>query len=290
MAAALGLVAPAYAEAQKPPADHAKPSGDAQRPPSDPPYPHGSYVGECGLCHASAKWSPAVLSPKFDHAKFGFRLDGAHNQASCRGCHLSLDFSKAKPKKDCDACHSDVHLGEFGQDCARCHTPRSFIDDANWRRGHQRTRFPLTGAHLAADCEACHKPVAQGHLRYVNLPTQCVDCHLKDYQSAKNPDHVAAGLSQDCAQCHNTIAFVPGRAGFHDAQFFPIYSGRHKGVWDTCADCHTNLTDFSTFSCLGGGCHAHSSQTETNNQHVSVPGYSYNSQACYTCHPQGRVN
>jgi hypothetical protein len=53
-----------------------------------------------------------------------------------------------------------------------------------------------------------------------------------------------------------------------------------------CADCHTVPTNYSAFSCIN--CHAHSPQSIVDAQHTEVSGYSYNSAACYRCHPQGR--
>jgi hypothetical protein len=51
-----------------------------------------------------------------------------------------------------------------------------------------------------------------------------------------------------------------------------------------CTDCHTS-SNFREFTCTD--CHAHQ-RTRMDNEHDGVAGYSYNSQACYSCHPQGR--
>ncbi len=261
-------------------------AGALAEAPAQPPNPHGSYVEECSLCHRAEAWSPVRISPKFNHAKFGFPLDAAHAQTACRACHVSLDFSKVKPESSCVGCHEDAHQGELGQDCARCHTARSFIDRARMARAHNVTRFPLSGAHLAVDCEACHKPTAPGHLTYVDLRTDCDSCHLNDYNATTNPNHATANFSHDCAPCHSTVAWARARYTDHDPRYFPIYSGAHLGKWTTCADCHVNATDFSQFECIL--CHAHSNQAQTTSQHTGVSGFAYNSQACYSCHPRGR--
>lgn len=258
----------------------------AAAPDTPPPNPHGSYVEECGLCHSAAAWIPARISPKFDHAKFGFPLDGAHAQTACRACHASLDFSKVKPKSACLGCHEDVHQGEFGQDCARCHTARSFIDHARMARAHNITRFPLTGAHLATDCEACHRPGGQGHLNYVNLRIDCVACHLDDYNATTNPSHTAGNFSTDCTECHSPVSWRAARFPNHDALFFPIFSGAHRGKWTTCSECHVNPGNITQFECIL--CHAHSDSTNMANKHAGVSGYAFNSQACYGCHPDGK--
>jgi hypothetical protein len=257
--------------------------GAAEPPPSNP---HGSYVEECSLCHRADAWVPARISPKFDHAKSGFPLEGAHAQSSCRGCHASLDFTKAKPKSSCIDCHEDVHQGELGQDCVRCHTARSFIDRARMARAHDLTRFPLVGAHRVADCESCHRPASPGNLAWVGLSIDCVACHLADYTATTNPSHVAGGFPQDCTPCHSPVAWDPARFPEHDALYFPIFSGTHRSQWRDCSDCHVNRANFVQFECIL--CHAHSDSTEVAGQHSGVGGYAYNSPACYGCHPDGR--
>jgi len=318
--------------------------------------PHGSLKAECALCHDASGWKPAKISKAFRHEAYGFPLDGAHRTADCLSCHRSLDFRKADAA--CASCHLDPHRGELGTACERCHTPRSFLDRAAMTRLHQETRLPLVGAHQAADCEACHRPRGSGVLQFVGLPAQCQACHLSDYRSAKNPDHVAGGFSLECETCHRTLswqgaAFDHANTGFpltgahrsvpcaschvggvyggtpadcaschqddydattnpnhaqvgfpttcatchattswdnasfaqHDSQWFPIYSGTHRGRWTLCSDCHTQPSDFSVFSCLT--CHPHDDKAGTDSHHSGVSGYQYVSTACYSCHPRG---
>ena len=40
----------------------------------------------------------------------------------------------------------------------------------------------------------------------------------------------------------------------HDA-YFPIYSGKHKGEWNDCVDCHIQSSNYKIFSCIN--CHEH---------------------------------
>jgi hypothetical protein len=228
-----------------------------------------------------------------------------------------------------------VHRGELGIDCSRCHTPRSFIDRTRMTRRHVETRFPLNGTHLTLDCEDCHVPGARGINQFVNTPTDCVACHLEEYQSTSDPEHEQAGFPRECQLCHSTRSWIPARfnhsivppgsecsdchlddylatsrpnhqtAGFpqqcevchsttrwvpasfrdHDSQFFPIYSGPHRGKWSGCDECHVNPGNFSEFSCLN--CHEHR-RSEMDDKHSGVSGYVYESQACLGCHPDGR--
>jgi hypothetical protein len=169
--------------------------------------PHGKLEDACATCHGPESWKRAKIAPSFDHGRFGFPLEGAHSQAACRACHLNLVFSEVA--STCNACHQDAHRGEFGDDCVKCHTPRSFQDRGRMRRAHQLTRFPLTGAHAGADCEACH--VLHANRMYVNTSTECVSCHLQDYRATRNPNHVVGGYPQTCADCHYTVSFYGGR-------------------------------------------------------------------------------
>lgn len=239
--------------------------------------PHGPLADTCATCHGPEGWTPVKIAKSFDHGRFRFPLEGAHVQAACRGCHLNLVFKEVG--STCVSCHQDAHRGELGDDCALCHTPRSFIDRARMGRAHQVTRFPLTGAHAGADCEACH--VLHANRMYVNTPTECIACHRRDYEATREPNHFAAGYELACQDCHNMVAFVPSTgAGDHDARF-RIYSGTHQGKWSSCSTCHVNTSDYHDISCYSSGCHNTNSVTS---QHSGVSGFTPTSQACYGCH------
>jgi hypothetical protein len=129
-------------------------------------------------------------------------------------------------------------------------------------------------------CERCH-----GDGVYQGKATDCLSCHSADYAATTNPGHSAIGFSTDCASCHTTTAWHPATFD-HDSRWFPIYSGRHATLWTGCSDCHTNTSSYAQFTCLS--CHPHSSKTQTDSNHGGVNGYLYDSNACYSCHPQGR--
>jgi hypothetical protein len=197
-----------------------------------PENPHGKFRGECDQCHGPEGWKPARISKKFDHGRFGFPLQGAHAAASCLGCHRSLDFSSSSMQ--CASCHEDPHRGEMGTDCARCHSARSFVDRGPMVRAHQLTRFPLSGSHAGLDCETCHPPAAQGRLRFVNTQAECRACHMDQYRSAKDPDHLTSGISTECQSCHAPTSW--SRARFdHARSGFPL-TGAHRAA--ACASCH----------------------------------------------------
>ncbi len=90
--------------------------------------PHGeTQANRCELCHNPAGWDFWF----FDHdTQTQFALDGAHSALACEQCHNQpIERFAARTKRwACTQCHArdDVHDGEFGSDCARCHTTRAF--------------------------------------------------------------------------------------------------------------------------------------------------------------------
>jgi hypothetical protein len=239
----------------------------------DPDHEAVGFPTECTQCHDQFTWSRA----NFDHSVTGFALTGAHAPLACERCHVGGVFTGLSPA--CASCHQGDYDGTndpahaaagFSTDCTQCHNTSRWTDAFF---NHNGTAFPLTGAHRGVGCNACH---AGGV--YNGLPGECISCHQSDY------DNAAAGFSTDCTRCHNTTGW--SGANFNHTAFFPIASGTHAGRWNACADCHTNSTNYAEFSCLG--CHPHSDKTKTDGDHQGGNGYSYNSNACYNCHPDGR--
>lgn len=270
--------------------------------------PHGKFREACGMCHGSEGWKPAKVSSKFDHAKFGFRLEGAHAAASCLGCHTSLDFSASQTQ--CASCHQDPHRGEMGTDCSRCHSARSFVDRGPMVRAHQLTRFPLSGSHAALDCESCHKPSAQGQLTFVNTQAECRACHMDEYKAVRSPDHVGGGFPLDCQSCHGSTTWSSARFD-HSRSGFPLTGshqsasceschagGRFKGTPKDCASCHKDDYDraqpphassgFAASACAT--CHNTSawSGAKFNHDATAFPlTGAHRSTTCVSCHSDG---
>lgn len=235
--------------------------------------PHGKFREACATCHTADTWKIARVKPSFDHARFGFRLAGAHAAAGCRSCHASLEFSQAKT--ECASCHTDPHRGELGVDCARCHGDRSFLDRGPMVRAHQMTRFPLTGGHAALDCESCHRPAAQGRMQFVGTPARCQDCHMEQYRSAKQPDHAAADYPLECRACHSTVSW-DGAKFNHDATGFRL-TGAHRAA--ACLQCHVNSRYAGTARDCAS-CHMTQYNAATPN-HVAS---GFTASACASCH------
>jgi hypothetical protein len=133
------------------------------------------------------------------------------------------------------------------------------------------------------DCGLCHKNGFQ-----TPISSECVSCHQSDYNATVNPVHSAIGFSTNCSDCHTTVpGWKPAQYTQHDSQSFPIYTGRHKGQWSSCTDCHSNTSNYKEINCLN--CHAHN-KTEMDSRHSGESGYAYNSAACLNCHPMSVVN
>lgn len=246
---------------------------------TDPNHVAAGFPRTCESCHSTNAWRPAT---GIDHNRTNFPLTGAHRQVDCARCHTNGRY--AGTPTDCVACHRSNYdattnpnhrAGGFPTTCQSCHSTTA------WRPAtfdHNRTRFALTGAHRQVDCARCH---ANG--RYAGTPTDCYACHQSNYNGTTNPNHRAANFPTSCQSCHTTTAWRP--ASFdHDGRFFPIYSGKHRGVWSSCSTCHTNPGNYGVFECIN--CHEHS-QSRMNDKHREVGGYSWSSPACYRCHPRG---
>jgi len=243
---------------------------------ADPNHVTNQFPQDCLVCHTTAGWTPVT----FDHNTSGFPLTGAHITTACVLCHINGVY--AGTPTDCWSCHEDDYTsaadpnhvaGQYNQVCTECHTTTGWTPATF---DHSGTSFPLTGAHITADCYDCH---VGG--QFTGTPTTCFFCHQGDYNTATNPNHLAAGYPTSCQFCHTTFNW---NSNFnHDQQYFPIYSGEHRNEWDQCSDCHPNPANYQVFTCTTA-CHP---QGEMNEEHQGIPGYVYQSNACLACHPDG---
>jgi hypothetical protein len=230
----------------------------------------------CLACHPTGE-----SDVNFDHNTTSFPLTGGHNGPTCLECHAT--GFEGTPT-ECSACHLDdfnqainpnhLTLG-ISNDCASCHTTEPGWSPASF--AVHNDYYPFNGAHIpiANQCATCHNG------DYNTTPNTCAGCHQEDYNQTTDPSHLALQFSQDCASCHSENAWKPSTYD-HDAQHFPIYSGSHQGVWNQCSECHNVPGNYTLFTCVT--CHTN---PETNDEHAGVNGYSYNSNACLACHPNG---
>lgn len=244
----------------------------------NPDHVANNFDKNCMECHNPDRWSPAI----FNHDKTHFPLTGKHKMILCDECHSQ---GYVNLPTDCWSCHeSDFSISSdpdhiqnnFSHECDICHSTNAW-SPAEYN--HDKTGFPLTGTHNLLECSDCH---IQG---YSGLSADCFACHETEYNNTTNPNHISANFPQDCESCHNTTNWNQ-TTWDHDSQYFPIYSGKHRGEWDTCDECHVNANDYSAFECID--CHEHSNKSRVDNQHNEVTNYVYASYACYDCHPDGR--
>jgi hypothetical protein len=245
-----------------------------------PPHIGSGFSTNCIDCH-----SPTPLSWAVSGYHNSFPLTQGHNIADCKTCHKTDNYPATSTI--CYSCHqtnfntttAPPHIGSgFSTNCTDCHS----ASPVNWNISGYHNRFPLTLGHNVADCKACHKTD-----NYPATSPDCISCHAGDYNKVTLPDHKTLNFSTNCLDCHTT---TPGWASDfykqHDAQYFPINTGKHLGEWNTCTDCHTNSSNYKVFTCID--CHKHSTKTDVDKDHENVGGYSYTSNACYSCHPDGK--
>lgn len=242
-----------------------------------PDHVAAGYSTSCEDCHNinAYEWSSTGINHNF------FPLTGGHDIADCAACHTAGDYAAISPV--CFSCHEADYTAttnpnhgtsDFSIDCQLCHT--TSID---WRPATMdHSFFPLEGAHQINDCLECH---TTGN--YAAASPVCLSCHEADYNATTDPNHAGTGFSTDCMLCHTTLdSWKPST--FEHNSYFPIYSGRHQGEWNSCSDCHTNASNYNIFSCIE--CHEHN-KSETDSNHNDVNDYVYTSTSCYECHPRG---
>jgi hypothetical protein len=247
--------------------------------------PHGILSNKCTDCHSTEGWNILNTQLKFNHSATSFVLYGRHQDVPCKECHTDLRF--AQTPTNCVSCHQhdfdnavlvDHRKAGFSTDCIQCHDVRLLSWESSF--DHNKTGFQTRGIHNAVACNQCH---VNGI--YKGTSSECVSCHLDDYNQTKNPNHLVAHFPTDCATCHRALTWQPAAFFPHD-QYFPIGAGatHHPGRWNECRDCHTASPNYSIFECID--CHEHS-KSSTDRHHGEVNGYSYVSSACYRCHPRG---
>ncbi len=207
--------------------------------------PHrGALDHTCVTCHDTNRWHE---TPRFDHVRTRYPLTGKHAAVACDKCHLDARLglradARGRPVPlfrplafgQCSACHTDPHAGRLGPKCAACHVTGGFKVFEAASFDHERTHYPLRGAHQRVSCEGCHDfSDRPGARRNPVAFAACGDCH-KDPHGATA---TLAGRVVDCSACHDLAAFTPSTftAVRHRDARYPL-EGRHAAV--RCADCH----------------------------------------------------
>jgi Zn finger protein HypA/HybF involved in hydrogenase expression len=153
---------------------------------------------------------------------------------------------------------------------------------------------PAVGAALTRESHAVYFPIADGTMHSAQV---CEDCHqsadtFADFTCISCHDHSAdlaatrhiyitdfAYVSSACFSCHPTGNEAAITVDEHSLKYFQINDSAHGAL--ACSDCHLDPTTSKPFTCIT--CHDHGSDAEQAN-HVNVSGYSYSSDACFSCH------
>jgi hypothetical protein len=210
------------------------------------PDPHmKKFTRRCDECHSTGDWKTSK-GGAFDHQRTDFPLNGKHANVTCLACHAPAPRAvNASGEKGfhisrfhlCAECHEDAHGGQFaarsdGGKCEACHTDKDFTLIFYTVESHLQSRYPLTGAHIATNCIACHKPdiikaKSTRQFRWEKNLT-CSTCHPDPHKDQFTREN------KNCESCHLTESWS-SLLFDHSKSAFPL-EGRHSTV--QCVKCH----------------------------------------------------
>lgn len=245
---------------------------------------HQQTVGnDCARCHNTRSWIVEEITRM--HERTSFPLIGVHATQDCAVCHKDASLVNFAPTGvTCLDCHRaeyfaarepDHQSNQFSTDCSVCHS----LTGNGWKGGQiLHSFFPLEQGHAGLDCTVCHKPPG-----FSGLDANCINCHATLINPSQSVDH--GDFPSDCKLCHSLApGWRPAGFSLHDT-YFPIYSGKHKGEWNDCIDCHLQPENYKIFSCIN--CHEHNNAQKMAKEHDEVSGFKFESMACFGCHPRG---
>lgn len=192
------------------------------------------FGNDCAKCHNEESWLLLNSMDQFDHNLTDYPLEGMHVDVDCKECHTNERYTQPIDFSACMNCHEDYHEGEFAEnglspDCVECHVLKKGFEETLYTvEQHNKTVFPLEGAHVATPCFACHVS-EESRWNFRDIGSDCSHCHEDVHNEAFALNNVT-----DCARCHNSETWSPN--GFdHDQTAFPL-DGRHETV--ACEGCH----------------------------------------------------
>lgn len=145
--------------------------------------------GACEECHTVQGFMPSTFT-MLKHDGTLFKLAGSHQAVACFQCHLTETKGKKEYKFSfeslrCPECHKDPHHGQVNgfkenTGCETCHRSASW---AEIEFDHNRTNYPLEGAHAGVACNKCHKSDTVGGEKFMHfkpVDSKCSSCHSND--------------------------------------------------------------------------------------------------------------
>jgi hypothetical protein len=249
---------------------------------------------DCYGCHDEHEGRDADIvglrADSFSHVHTDFPLQGAHERATCAGCHAAGTEFRDAPQQ-CAGCHAgdDAHAGALAQTCESCHSAVA------WKvtSFDHSAAFPLTGKHAATACAGCHT-----NQSYAATPKECGSCHRSD-------DVHAGRNGAQCGSCHNPVAWPVTDFDHGGVTGFAL-RGSHQEL--SCESCHVqNLAAALPSTCEGchrsddphtgrlgpmcGDCHSVAQWGETKFDHTGVTGFAlagaHAELTCTSCHTGG---
>lgn len=231
---------------------------------------HSGRLGSnCQKCHDTKSWQ-TVDRKNFNHDLTRYPLRGRHVNLRCEQCHKPGQPMKIEKFQQCSDCHDDYHQGQLSAkyklQCDTCHTVAGFSPSTYTVSNHQKSAFPLKGAHLAVPCFLCHKKIPTGSTETTQMrfeSTRCAACHTDIHagsvdQLMNRPSDLTG--ESGCGFCHevsgwNRVAFDHSLTEFkligkHDSvsciNCHPYAAGeerqlRFKTKQKQCADCHSDI-------------------------------------------------
>lgn len=202
----------------------------------------GKLGADCVKCHSETGFTSSKTMKSFDHKLTDFPLEGKHETVDCKKCHKAGTFTNAIDFTSCNSCHKDYHEGEFKKnntspDCITCHSLESGFNTSLFTlERHEKTIFPLEGAHSATPCFACHVSETDHKWRFKDKSTKCVDCHKDIHKNYITEKYYPEA---NCTVCH--VSDTWSSVNFdHKKTDWPL-EGKHLET--ECRDCHFKNTE-----------------------------------------------
>lgn len=271
---------------------------------------------DCTKCHNTDDWKKQKSKLRFNHNReTEFPLVGAHQKVECFDCHKKKIWAPVA-HKSCTNCHADPHNGTLGQNCLGCHTNTSWKLNAAGSGAaaksstvvgpgakggfdHQRTNFPLTGAHIKVGCQTCHGP----KIGKMSNFEQCNGCHNNPHGDQFQK---IWSVKKTCTNCHVTENWEASLFSHNRDSRYKIEE-KHKQVacqqchkkevyrWlqapPDCATCHSDIHR-GQFNKTCSSCHTTKGFEQTSFDHNRDAKFSllgkHKQVACGTCHEDGQ--
>lgn len=196
----------------------------------------------------------------FNHSLTGYDLKDKHVIEDCTKCHNDKNISDLGIKRltrtylgletKCTSCHEDYHQKTLSEDCAKCHNYKGFKPAPSFN--HDKTDFPLNGAHEKVKCESCHKKeIRSGYeFQFFNgvQHNSCANCHKDPHKG---------NFGNNCKSCHSEQNFkqLKSNAVFNHAVTGFELEGKHRSL--DCKSCHDGRNrnsgvykEFSTYKTI----------------------------------------